>query len=24
MESQIQWDGQRGIFEINRVGLKSK
>jgi uncharacterized protein (TIGR00290 family) len=24
MESQIQWDGQRGFFKINRVGLKSK
>jgi diphthine-ammonia ligase len=24
MESQIHWDGQRGFFKINRVGLKSK
>lgn len=23
-ESEIQWDGQRGIFKINSVGLKSK
>lgn len=24
MESEIQWDGQRGIFKITSVGLKSK
>jgi diphthine-ammonia ligase len=24
LESEIQWDGQRGIFKITSVGLKSK
>jgi uncharacterized protein (TIGR00290 family) len=24
IESEIQWDGQRGIFKITSVGLKSK